>query len=237
MKICLIHKDCDKSKGLHATIAILFFETQNQRQTLQMVHYSYRTITAAARGQYREKGSRFLAFAYPVSDENAIKERVAHLEKKYFDARHHCFAWMLGAERKSFRAFDGGEPNHSAGEPILGQIRSRDLTDVLVVVVRYFGGVKLGVGGLMNAYKTAAADALAHAAIVQKDVMAEVEIAYAYEATPDVMRVVREFDLDIQAQDFKSECMLKAEYKLKDKKTFLERLALMKAMGVKIKYQ
>src|SRR5688500_17706527 len=134
-----------------------------------MASFSYRTIAKPAEGHYREKGSRFLAFAYPVTTESDIKAHISRLEQKYFDARHHCFAWMLGAEKQSFRAFDDSEPNHSAGNPILGQIRSKDLTNVLVVVVRYFGGVKLGVGGLVTAYRTAAEDALNHADIIEKE--------------------------------------------------------------------
>lgn len=202
-----------------------------------MANFSYRTITSPAEGLYKEKSSRFLAFAYPVSDENAIRERVAYLQKKYFDARHHCFAWMLGADRKSFRAFDGGEPNHSAGEPILGQIRSRDLTDVLVVVVRYFGGVKLGVGGLAAAYKVAAADALDHAQIVEKEVTAGIEITYGYEATADVMRLVKAFDLIVQSQHFDAQGKLTAQYKLRDKEQLSERMALLKGVGLKVDYE
>src|SRR5690242_5641679 len=122
--------------------------------------FSYQTIEKSSDSIYKEKGSRFLAFARPVSSESDVKKVLESLRKEYFDARHHCFAWILGPEKKLFRAFDDGEPNHSAGDPILGQIRSRNLTNVLVVVVRYFGGTKLGVGGLISAYKTAASDAL-----------------------------------------------------------------------------
>src|SRR5689334_14470624 len=118
-----------------------------------MSTYSILTLKSDGKGIYKEKGSKFLGFAYPVSSESEIKERIASLKSEYFDARHHCFAWILGPEKKQFRAFDDGEPNHSAGDPILGQIRSRNLTNVLVVVVRYFGGTKLGVGGLIAAYR------------------------------------------------------------------------------------
>ncbi len=135
-----------------------------------MPAFSYRTIQKSATGSYKEKGSKFLAFAFPVTSESEIKENLAALRKEYFDARHHCFAWMLGAEKKLFRSSDDGEPNHSAGDPILGQIRSTNLTDVLIVVVRYFGGVKLGVGGLISAYKAAAEDALKNAIIIEEEV-------------------------------------------------------------------
>ncbi|HEX8040079.1 MAG TPA: YigZ family protein [Chryseosolibacter sp.] len=202
-----------------------------------MTPFSYRTIAAPAEGQYKEKGSRFLAFAYPVSSEPAIKEHLAGLEKKYHDARHHCYAWTLGAEKKSFRAFDDGEPGHSAGDPILGQIRSRDLTNVLVVVVRYFGGVKLGVGGLITAYRTAAGYSLDSAQIIEKEVTEAIRITYGYEATPEVMRLVKEFDLVVESQDFQSDCSLTAAYRVADKEKFFEKLERMRATGVKVRYE
>lgn len=201
-----------------------------------MANFSYRTIAGPAEGLYKEKGSRFLAFAYPVSDQKTIRERVAHLQKKYFDARHHCFAWMLGVDKKSFRAFDDGEPNHSAGEPILGQIRSRDLTGVLVVVVRYFGGVKLGVGGLAAAYKTAAGDALDNAQIVENEVTAGIEITYGYEATAEVMRLVKAFGLTVQSQHFDAQGVLTAQFKLRDKQSLSERMELLKGIGLNVDY-
>lgn len=199
-----------------------------------MTTFSYRTIAKPAEGLYKEKGSRFLAFAFPVTDESDIREHLAALQKKFFDARHHCFAWMLGPEKKSFRAFDDGEPNHSAGDPILGQIRSKDLTDVLIVVVRYFGGVKLGVGGLIGAYKTAAEEALNNAAIIEREVTGMVRIEYAYEATPGVMRLIKEFDVEVISQNFEAMCALVAGYKLRDRDRLFERLGLMKAMGEKV---
>lgn len=201
-----------------------------------MATFSYRTIAKPAEGLYKEKGSRFLAFAFPVEAETEIKAHLAQLEKRFFDARHHCFAWMLGPEKKSFRAFDDGEPNHSAGDPILGQIRSKDLTDVLIVVVRYFGGVKLGVGGLIGAYKAAAEEALNNAEIVEREVTGTIRIEYEYEATPAVMRLVKEFDLFNISQRFEAMCALTAGYKLRDREKLLERLELMKAMGEKVVY-
>ncbi|HEY9049147.1 MAG TPA: YigZ family protein, partial [Ohtaekwangia sp.] len=156
---------------------------------------SYRTIQQPAEGMYKEKGSKFLAFAYPVDSEAAIRERLDALRKEYFDARHHCYAWMLGPERKHFRANDDGEPNHSAGDPILGQIRSKELTNILIVVVRYFGGTKLGVGGLISAYKIASEDALSHAIVVEREVTEMITIRYEYASTPEVMKLVKDFDL------------------------------------------
>lgn len=198
--------------------------------------FSYRTLLNPAEGQFKEKGSRFLAFTYPVTSEAEIKGHLAHLKKEYFDARHHCFAWTLGADKKLFRAFDDGEPNHSAGDPILGQIRSRDLTNVLVVVVRYFGGVKLGVGGLISAYKTAAEEALNHSIIIEKEVAETIRVVYDYTATPEVMRLVKEFSLVIQSQNFEAKGILVADYRLRDRERLFERLELLKAMGAKIDY-
>jgi uncharacterized YigZ family protein len=202
-----------------------------------MATFSYRTITKPAEGQYREKGSRFLAFAFPVATETEIKAHIAQLHKKYFDARHHCFAWMLGAEKQLFRAFDDGEPSHSAGDPILGQIRSKDLTNILVVVVRYFGGIKLGVGGLITAYKTAADDVLSQADITERDVVGSLHVAYDYEATPEVMRLIKEFDLVIESQNFEANCSLVVDFKLRDREKLFERLELMKVMGVKLQFE
>src|SRR5688572_4417432 len=142
--------------------------------------HAYLTLQAATRGIYKEKGSKFLAFAWPVNTEFEIKEKIDGLRKEYYDARHHCYAWMLGAEKNHFRAFDDGEPNHSAGDPILGQIRSKGITNVLIVVVRYFGGVKLGVGGLINAYKTAAENALNNSAIVEIEISENVNLQFDY---------------------------------------------------------
>jgi uncharacterized YigZ family protein len=179
-------KDRHRNERLHKAPGILFFKTQNRGGTLHHHHYSYRTIARPSEGEYKEKGSRFLGFAFPVSTEEEIKGHITFLRKKYFDARHHCYAWMLGADRKLFRAFDDGEPNHSAGDPILGQIRSKGLTNVLVVIVRYFGGVKLGVGGLISAYRTAAEEALNKAEVIEQDVMDCIHISYDYAATPEV---------------------------------------------------
>jgi uncharacterized YigZ family protein len=196
--------------------------------------FAYRTIQQSAEGIYKEKGSKFLAFAYPVNSEAAIREKLDALRKEYFDARHHCYAWMLGPERKMFRANDDGEPNHSAGDPILGQIRSKELTNILVVVVRYFGGTKLGVGGLINAYKISAEDALNHATIIELEVTEPIIILYDYASTPEVMKLVKDFDLKIISQDFANGCSMKADMRLKVKDSFIEKVKLMKALGTAI---
>jgi uncharacterized YigZ family protein len=196
--------------------------------------YSFRTVLQPADSIYKEKGSRFLAFVFPVVNETEVKAAIESLKKKYFDARHHCFAWMLGAEKKQFRAFDDGEPNHSAGDPILGQIRSRDLTNVLVVVVRYFGGTKLGVGGLISAYKTAASEALDKAGTIERNVTATIGIKYDYSSTPEIMKVVKDFDLKINKQDFGDHCSLEVEVSLMNKSPLLKKFQLMRSMGTSI---
>jgi uncharacterized YigZ family protein len=194
--------------------------------------FSYRTIQQPTQGLYKEKGSKFLAFAYPVSSEAAIKEHLDALRKEYFDARHHCYAWMLGPDKQRFRAADDGEPNHSAGDPILGQIRSRDLTDVLVVVVRYFGGIKLGVGGLISAYRLAAEDALQRAIVDMREVRAAVMLQYDYGATPEVMRVVKEFDVVITAQEYTDGCVLRGTVALQTQPALVGKIGLLRALGV-----
>ena len=199
-----------------------------------MPPFSFQTIKATSKSSYKEKGSKFLAFAYPVESEEAIKEKLTELKKKYFDALHHCFAYMLGADKAEFRAFDDGEPNHSAGDPILGQIKFKNLTNVLIVVVRYFGGTKLGVGGLIQAYKTAAEEALNNAIIIEKEVTESILLRYPYEATPEVMRLVKEFGLEISAQEFGDDCSFKGVLRLKVKKEFIEKVLLLQALGNKI---
>lgn len=196
--------------------------------------HSYLTIQSEAKGLFKEKGSRFLSFAYPVATESEIKEIIEGLKREHFDARHHCYAWILGAEKKQFRAVDDGEPNHSAGDPILGQIRSRDLTNILVVVIRYFGGVKLGVGGLIMAYKSAAGDALKHANIVEQEVCERIEIAYSYAATTEVMRLVNTFDMKVVRQEFREMCALEADLPLKNKDRFDEKVRLLHDLGSSI---
>ena len=196
--------------------------------------FSFRTIDGPSEGNYKEMGSKFLAFAYPVDSEDEVKIKIEGVKKKYFDARHHCFAWILGEDKSRYRAFDDGEPNHSAGDPILGQIKSKNLTHVLIVVVRYFGGVKLGVGGLIQAYKTAAEDALNSAIIVEREVTHSMTLHYPYESTTDVMRLIKEFELIISRQEFLEECVLYAEVKRKFFESFVTKTKLLRAIGHKI---
>ena len=171
---------------------------------------TYHTITnQIGEGYYTEKRSKFLAFAHHVETVDEVKELIAAYRKKYYDARHVCYAYMLGAERTDFRANDDGEPSSTAGKPILGQINSNELTDILIVVIRYYGGVNLGTGGLIVAYKTAAADAIAHSQIEERQVEEIVSYTFTYPMMNDVMRIVKEMNPRIISQTFDNTCELK----------------------------
>ncbi len=169
---------------------------------------NYRTIEAPSTGDYKEKGSKFPTLAFPVYSEEEIKEILQRLRKEYYDARHHCYAYRLGADKLRFRANDDGEPSSSAGKPILGQLLSNDLTNILIVVIRYFGGTKLGVSGLINAYRTAAADAISNAKIIEKTVNDIIEISFDYLAMNDVMKVIKDGALNQIDQKFDLQCSI-----------------------------
>lgn len=169
---------------------------------------TFKTIAAPAEGTYSEKRSKFLAFAIPVRTLDEVKELVKEYQKNYYDARHACYAYMLGHERKDFRANDNGEPSGTAGKPILGQINSNELTDILIIVVRYFGGIKLGTSGLIGAYKTAAADAIANATIIEKTVDDDVTVFFEYPFLNDVMRIVKEEEPQVVEQVFEMDCKM-----------------------------
>ena len=173
-----------------------------------MIDDTFKTIAAHAEGTYSEKRSKFLAFAIPVRTLDEVKELVKEYQKKYYDARHACYAYMLGHERKDFRANDNGEPSGTAGKPILGQINSNELTDILIIVVRYFGGIKLGTSGLIGAYKTAAADAIANATIIEKTVDDDVTVFFEYPFLNDVMRIVKEEEPQVVEQVFEMDCKM-----------------------------
>ena len=166
----------------------------------------YRTISGTSEGYYTEKRSKFLAFAHHVEDVAEVKDIVAGYRKKYYDARHVCYAYMLGAECLEFRANDDGEPSSTAGKPILGQINSNELTNILIVVVRYYGGVNLGTSGLIVAYREAAADALAHATIETRQVEEIVKYSFAYPQMNDVMRIVKDMNPRIVSQTYDNTC-------------------------------
>ncbi|MBQ1990448.1 MAG: YigZ family protein [Rikenellaceae bacterium] len=168
----------------------------------------YRTIEADAEALFKEKSSKFLCFAYPVTTEEQIRERLEVLYKKYYDATHHCYAWRLGPRGESFRANDDGEPSSTAGKPILGQLLSHEITDCLIVVVRYFGGTKLGVSGLIEAYKTSAAEVIAAAKVVERTVDERIEVRFSYMAMNEVMKVVKDLQPKIVEQCFDNLCTM-----------------------------
>lgn len=180
----------------------------------------YKTLKTEGEGYYTEKRSKFLAFAHHVESIDEIKKILANYRKKYYDARHVCYAYMLGAERQEFRANDDGEPSSTAGKPILGQINSQELTDVLVVVVRYYGGVNLGTSGLIIAYREAAADALANSETEIRQVEEVISYSFAYPMMNDVMRIVKEMQPRIVSQTYGNTC----EIKLGIRKSEAERL-------------
>ncbi|MCK4854436.1 MAG: YigZ family protein [Bacteroidales bacterium] len=171
---------------------------------------TYRTIKQRSEGVFRDRGSKFLAFAFPVNTRDEIKKTLAELRKEYHDARHHCYAYRLGAAKEIFRANDDGEPSGTAGKPILGQIRSNDLSNILIVVVRYFGGTLLGVGGLINAYRTAAANAIHDAIIITAAEQDLIEISFPYVIMNKIMKIIRDEEMKILEQDFTETCKIKA---------------------------
>jgi len=161
---------------------------------------TYKTISAPAEGLYKEKGSKFIAYIYPVKSEVEIKEIIASLKKEHHAARHHCYAYRLMPDKSVYRINDDGEPNGTAGKPIYGQIQSNDLTNVLIVVVRYFGGTLLGVSGLIKAYKSAALDAINNSEIIEKTINENIEITCPYEQLNEVMRIIKQNKLTIIKQ-------------------------------------
>ena len=175
---------------------------------------TFKTISKPSEGTYTEKRSKFLAFALPVRAVDEVKDIVKDYQKKYYDARHVCYAYMLGPERTDFRANDNGEPSGTAGKPILGQINSYGLTDILIIVVRYFGGIKLGTSGLIQAYKQAAIEALAVADIIEKTVDKDISFAFEYPFMNDVMRIVKEEEPQIIAQGYDSDCTMTLRQRL-----------------------
>lgn len=171
-----------------------------------MEHDTFLTIETTSQGIYKEKGSKFLAFAYPVRTLEEVKNHLQNLRKTYYDARHWCYAYILGKDKGQYRANDDGEPSGSAGLPILGQLKSKNVTNVLVIVVRYFGGTKLGVSGLIHAYKTVTAEALENASIIEEIVQDEVTFTFEYLQMNDVMKLIKEYQLNIKNQKFDNQC-------------------------------
>lgn len=174
---------------------------------------TFLTISGNSEGLYKDRSSKFFYFAFPVKNEEEIKTHLSDLRKKYYDARHHCFAWALGKDQEQYRANDDGEPNHSAGDPILGQIRSHNVTDILIVVVRYFGGTKLGISGLIQAYKTSASLAIEENQIIEKQIKSEVSIYFPYPVMNDVMKLIKTHDLEILSQEMTLDCQMKLSFR------------------------
>ena len=185
----------------------------------------YKTISANCEGYYTEKRSKFLAFAHHVETVEQVKDIIAGYRKKYYDARHVCYAYMLGPERQDFRANDDGEPSSTAGKPILGQINSNELTDILIVVVRYYGGVNLGTSGLIVAYREAAADAIAHATVETRQVEELVKYSFSYPQMNDVMRIVKDMNPRIISQTYDNTCEIVLSIRKFEAEELRQRLA------------
>ena len=190
-----------------------------------MASDEYKTINGTSEGTYSEKRSKFLAFAHHVESEDEIKALLQEYKKKYYDARHVCYAYVLGPDRKTFRANDDGEPSSTAGKPILGQINSAELTDIFVAVARYYGGVNLGTGGLIVAYRTATMEALANAEIVTREVEEQITYTFPYVMMNGVMKVVKEMRPRIVSQNFESTCEIKLAIRQSEAQQLRDRLA------------
>ncbi|MDR0725637.1 MAG: YigZ family protein [Prevotellaceae bacterium] len=195
---------------------------------------TYLTISAPSEGLYKDRGSRFISFAYPAYSENEIKQYLHELKKKYYDARHHCYACRLGVTGELWRAADDGEPSGSAGKPILGQLLSNNLTNIVVFVVRYFGGVKLGVPGLINAYRSAAADAIHNAVIVEMEDKDGFSVEFSYMAMNSVMKIIKEEQPEMLKQEFDTVCRIELRIRRSLSESLKNKLLLIENGEVKI---
>lgn len=196
---------------------------------------TYLTIEKPAETIFKDKGSKFLAFAYPVENDQQVKEILARLKKEHHTANHHCYAYRLGADKLNFRANDDGEPANTAGRPILGQLQSNDLTNVLIVVVRYFGGTLLGVSGLINAYKTSAADAIKASVIIEKQIMFSYTLRFPFEQLNEVMKLLKQLDAKISNQQFDTDCEIGFSIRKANSEQCEEKLK--KIEGLKLEYR
>lgn len=186
----------------------------------------FKTVRNVGEGLYKEKGSKFLGFAFPCSSEDEAKIKLVELRKQHHLAVHVCYAFRFGAEKKEFRASDDGEPSNSAGPPILGQIQSFDLTNVLVAVVRYYGGTNLGVGGLIKAYRTAAKEAIENTEIIENEEQIQIEVSFSYEYLPLVMKLVKSQSCIIQEQLIQQNCLLKLSIPMSNNKLLNQLLGI-----------
>lgn len=195
---------------------------------------SYKTIKTPSEGFFKDRGSKFFGYAYPITSEQELKLKIEELKKEHHTARHHCYAYRLKQDYSVYRANDDGEPTNAAGKPILGQIDAKELTNVGVVVVRYFGGTKLGVGGMMNAYKTAALEALNNAEIIECTIDEEFEISFGYPEMNTVMRFIKDLGVEIKSQKMEMDCKIifairkKETQKAQDKFTGLKNISIKK---------
>ncbi len=202
----------------------LFFCTANIFNFRKRIHMdTYFTISGKSEGMYKEKGSRFISLAFPVTAEEQVKPIISDLKKEYYDARHHCYAWRLGADGGRTRTMDDGEPSSTAGKPILGQIVSNNLTNILIVVIRYFGGTKLGVSGLIRAYRDAAADAIANADIVERTVDAFYKLTFGYAEMNGVMKVIKDMSPNVHSQNFDNLCEMTVSVRRDDEEAVIGR--------------
>jgi uncharacterized YigZ family protein len=196
---------------------------------------TYLTIDKPTEAIFKDKGSKFLSFAYPVENDQQIKEILNQLKKEHHTANHHCYAYRLGADKMNFRANDDGEPNNTAGKPILGQIQSNDLTNILIVVVRYFGGTLLGVSGLINAYKNSASDVIKVSAIIEKQILFNYTIQFYFEHLNEVMKLLKQLDCKITNQQFDNNCEMSFSIRKGNSEQCEEKLK--KIEGLKLEYK
>jgi uncharacterized YigZ family protein len=198
-----------------------------------MFEDTYKTITKTSRGVYKDRGSKFIAIAYPVGNEEDVKMKLTELKKEYHDARHHCYAYQLGFDKSAYRINDDGEPSGTAGKPIYGQILSKDLTNILIVVVRYFGGIKLGVSGLINAYRSAARDALEDNSIITKTINEIFEIRFDYPLMNDVMKILKDEKLRQLTRNFELTCLLTFSVRKSDATRIQDKFRKMHGLDIK----
>ena len=199
-----------------------------------MFEDSYKIVTTTGEGLYKEKGSKFIAEAFPVHTEAEVKAHVAEIRKKYFDAKHHCYAFIIGPDKSCFRSNDDGEPSGTAGKPILNQILSKDVTNVCVIVTRYFGGQLLGVPGLINAYKTSAREALDNCTVVEKTIDEVYSLEFDYPLLNEVMRILKDENLEQLNPKFEMRCYLEVSIRQKESDRIVDKFK--RLFGVDVKY-
>ena len=184
----------------------------------------FKTIAQPSEGIYKEKGSKFIGFAFPISSETEFKQHIKEIKEQHPDSGHFCYGFCLGINRESYRYSDDGEPSGTAGKPIYGQILSNDLTNICIIVIRYFGGTKLGVSGLINAYRAAAADAISNNTIIEKELSCSIQISYNYDDTNIIDRALKDLEGKFIDQNFTEKCTAIISLPLRNKEAFLEQL-------------